>query len=63
MDVPNELGPALVIGLYAATLALIVWLPKELVDPEERQTPWWRSVRLPAALVALAQILVYALWG
>jgi hypothetical protein len=59
----DTLGPAVVVALYAIALLVILWLPREFVETDGKKTPWWRSIRVAAAVVACAQIIVYAIWG
>ena len=58
-----EPGPLVVILLYAAALAVILVVSPKLVAPAAVRTPWFRNVRFWAALVAVAQMVVYAVWG
>ena len=51
------LAAVIVILIYAATLAMIVMLPKELIGEESGWVRFW------ACFVAIVQMLVYALWG
>jgi hypothetical protein len=58
-----EVGALLVILLYAFCLGVILLVSPKLAAPSTSKRPWWRNVRLWASLVALAQIVVYAVWG
>jgi hypothetical protein len=58
-----EPAALVVILLYAAALAVILVVSPRLVAPETAKTPWFRNVRLWASLVAVAQMVVYAIWG
>jgi hypothetical protein len=52
-----------VVLLYAACLAVILFVSPKLVAPAAAAPPWWRNVRFWASLVAVAQMVVYAVWG
>jgi hypothetical protein len=56
-------GALLVIVLYAGCLAVILFVSPKLVAPSAATAPWWRNVRFWASLVAVAQMVVYAVWG
>ena len=56
-------GGLLVVLLYAACLAVILFVSPKLVAPAATTPPWWRNVRFWASLVAVAQMVVYAVWG
>jgi hypothetical protein len=56
-------GALLVILLYAACLAVILMVSPKLVAPGREVPPWYRNVRFWASLVAVAQIVLYAVWG
>jgi hypothetical protein len=58
-----EPGTLLVILLYAAALAVILVLSPRLGAPATAKAPWYRNVRFWASLVAVAQMVVYAVWG
>ena len=58
-----EPGALVVILLYAGCLAMIVFVSPKLVAPAAAKAPWFRNVRFWAALVAVAQMVVYAVWG
>jgi len=58
-----EPGALVVILLYAAALAVILVVSPKLVAPAAAPPPWWRNVRFWASLVAVAQMVVYAVWG
>ncbi|HXV63774.1 MAG TPA: hypothetical protein VEK15_23945 [Vicinamibacteria bacterium] len=51
------LAAVIVILIYAATLAMIVLLPEELLGEKSGWARFW------ASFVAIVQMLVYALWG
>jgi hypothetical protein len=56
-------GALLVILLYALCLAVILLVSPKLAASGRKAPPWYRNVRFWASLVAMAQILLYALWG
>ena len=56
-------GALVVILLYAACLAVILFVSPKLLAPTAATAPWWRNVRFWASLVAVAQMVVYAVWG
>jgi hypothetical protein len=56
-------GALVVILLYGAALAVILVVSPKLVAPETAKPPWFRNVRFWASLVAVAQMVVYAIWG
>ena len=56
-----EPGAVVVILLYAAALAVILVVSPKLVAPSA--APWWRNVRFWASLIAIVQMVVYAVWG
>jgi hypothetical protein len=58
-----DTGALVVILLYVACLGVILLVSPKLVAPQASPPRWWRNVRLWASLVALAQIVVYAVWG
>jgi hypothetical protein len=58
-----EPGALVVILLYAGCLAMIVFVSPKLVAPAAATRSWWRNVRFWASLVAVAQMVVYAIWG
>jgi hypothetical protein len=57
-----EPGALVVVLLYAGCLAMILFVSPKLRAPATAP-PWWRNVRFWASLVAVAQIIVYAVWG
>lgn len=57
MSVQLQLGAAIVVGLYGATLVTIWLLPSSLLGGKAT------GVRVMASVVAVAQMIVYALWG
>jgi len=56
-------GAVVVILLYAACLAVILLVSPRLLAPSSVPRPFWRSPRFWASFVALAQMVVYAVWG
>jgi hypothetical protein len=57
-------GALVVILLYGMALVVVLWISPRLSSPSAAPAPpFWRNVRFWAAFVAVAQILVYALWG
>lgn len=58
-----EPGKMVVILLYALCLAMILFVSPKLVAPMAAKDPWWRNVRFWASFVAVAQMVVYAVWG
>jgi hypothetical protein len=58
-----EPGALVVILLYGAALAVILIVSPKLVAPAETTPPWFRNVRFWASLVAVVQMVVYAVWG
>jgi hypothetical protein len=60
---PIEPGALVVVLLYAGCLAIILFVSPKLGTRSAASLPWWKRVRLWAALVALVQLLVYAVWG
>ena len=56
-------GALLVIVLYAACLAVILFVSPKLVASGSETPPWWRNVRFWASFVAVVQMVVYAVWG
>ncbi len=58
-----DAGALVVILLYVACLGVILFVSPKLVAQQSSKPRWWRNVRLWASLVALAQIVVYAVWG
>jgi hypothetical protein len=55
-----DAGALVVILLYVGCLGIILFVSPKLVAP--REVPWWRNVRFWASLVALMQIVVYAVF-
>lgn len=53
----------IVVLVYAAVLALVLLLPASFLGEDRAPRPWWRNVRFWAALVAVVQMGVYAIWG
>jgi hypothetical protein len=58
-----EPGAIIVILLYVLALYVIVVVSPRLSPALRVPTPWWRSVRVWAAFVAVTQIVVYALFS
>ncbi len=58
-----EPGAVVVILLYAAALAVILLVSPKLSAPTAPAAPWWRNVRFWASLIAIVQMVVYAVWG
>jgi hypothetical protein len=58
-----EPGVLVVILMYALALAVILFVSPRLVAPAAVKAPWFRNVRFWASLVAVAQMVVYAVWG
>jgi hypothetical protein len=58
-------GSLVVIVLYLLALVVILWVsPRYSETPTGAAAPpFWRNVRFWASFVAVAQILVYAIWG
>jgi hypothetical protein len=56
-----SLGQAAFVAVYVLVLAGIIWLPKALRDRSTLPVPWWKNLRLWAALICGIQILVYGL--
>lgn len=74
MDVRDRLGPSaskplfrrplFVIALYGLCLYVIWYVSPRLPGAEaEPARPWWRSPKVWASFVAIAQILIYALFS
>ncbi|HOX04182.1 MAG TPA: hypothetical protein P5555_18085, partial [Candidatus Paceibacterota bacterium] len=57
------MGKAAFIGAFVALIMLLASLPAKMLGETERRLPLWRNVRAWAILVAVAQILIYSLWG
>jgi hypothetical protein len=59
-----EPGALIVIALYGLCL-FVIWRVAPRLPGIEPQAPapWWRDVRLWASFVAVAQIVVYALFS
>ena len=54
------LGKAAFVGVFAALLAWLVFLPARLIN-EAPALPWWRRSRLWAIVIVCLQMAVY-LW-
>lgn len=57
-----EPGALVVILLYLVSLIVVLAVSPRLIGAKA-PAPWWRSVRFWSSLVALVQIIVYAVWG
>lgn len=51
------------VGVFALLLVWLLFLPANLLGPDEARKPWWRNVRFWAVMVTIAQICVYSYWG
>ena len=62
---PIEAGALIVIGLYVLCLVVIWYISPRLPGAvgDTRARPWRRNVRFWASLVAVAQIVVYAVFS
>jgi hypothetical protein len=56
-----EPGALVVILLYVLSLIVVLVVSPRLIGA--KAAPWWRSVRFWSSLVAIVQIIVYAVWG
>lgn len=56
-------GQAVFVTVYLLVLAGILALPARLLGAGPDPVPWWKNLRLWAALICSVQILVYALLG
>jgi hypothetical protein len=58
-------GAIAVILLYLMALVVVLWVSPRFSEAPTtaKAPPFWRNVRFWAAFVAVAQILVYAIWG
>jgi len=59
-----EPGALLVIALYGVCL-FVIWYVAPRLPGAETEPPraWWRNPRIWASFVAVAQMVVYALWS
>ncbi len=57
------MGKAAFIGVFVALIVLLASLPARMLGETECRPAPWRNVRAWAILVAVAQILIYTLWG
>jgi hypothetical protein len=57
-----EPGALAVILLYVLALIVVLVVSPRLIAAKG-PTPWWKSVRFWSSIVALMQIVVYAVWG
>ncbi len=61
---PVQVGTFIVIALYGLCLVVIWYISPRLPGAElEPHRPWWRNTRVWASFVAIAQIVVYALFS
>jgi hypothetical protein len=58
-----EPAALVVVLLYGVCLWVILVISPKLLAPSEAYRPFWRSARFWAALVAVVQMAVYAIWG
>jgi hypothetical protein len=58
-----EPGAILVILLYCVALYVVLVVAPRLSPALRAPVPWWKSVRLWGAFVAITQIVVYALFS
>lgn len=61
---PSEIGTLVVIALYGLCL-FVIWHVSPRLPGADRfpAVPWWRSPRVWASFVAVAQIIVYAVFS
>ena len=59
---PASIGTVIVIALYGLCL-YVIWYVSPRLPGAERfpRVPWWRSTRVWASFVAIAQIITYTL--
>lgn len=60
---PIDWGALVVVALYGAALYVVLVVSPRISAALRRPVPWWRDVRFWASVVAVAQILVYALFS
>ena len=60
---PIEPGALVVVLLYGAALYVVLRVSPRLSATVRAPAPWWRNVRFWASFVAIAQIVVYALFS
>jgi hypothetical protein len=60
---PIEPEGLLVMAMYGAALYVILYVAPRLSGSLRAPAPWWRNVRFWAAFVAIAQMIVYALFS
>ena len=61
---PSEIGTIVVIALYGLCLVVIWVISPRLPGAElEVEKPLWRNTRVWASFVAVAQMVVYALFS
>jgi hypothetical protein len=58
-----EPGAVIVIAMYAVCLWVIHAVAPRLPGGDERARPWWRRTSFWASVVAVVQIVVYAIWS
>ena len=56
-------GKAAFIGVFVLLLIWLLALPDRLIGHDRGTVPWWRSARVWAIGVVIAQILIYLGWG
>jgi len=61
---PSEIGTLAVVALYGLCL-YVIWYVSPRLPGADRfpHVPWWRSTRVWASFVAVAQIGVYLLFS
>lgn len=61
---PVPVGTLIVISLYGLCLFVIWYISPRLPGAEaEPPRPWWRSAKVWGSFVAVAQMIVYALFS
>lgn len=60
---PIDWGALVVVALYGAALYVVLVVSPRISAALRTAVPWWRDVRFWASFVAVAQILVYALFS
>jgi len=58
-----EPGALVVIALYLLALYVILVVSPRVDATVAVPVPWWRNTRFWASFVAVAQIVVYAIWS
>ena len=59
----SSMGRAVFVTVYLLLLAGILCMPRQLLGAGPDPVPWWKNLRLWAALICGVQILVYGLLG